>query len=67
MGRGDVVESQVSEWLTIAEACEYLKVSRRTAYRWMEDGEVPYFMIAAGGGPRRIRRRDLETLMEEIY
>ena len=32
----------------------------------MENGEVPYFMIAAGGGPRRIRRRDLENLMEEM-
>jgi len=66
MGRGDVVDSQVSEWLTIAEACEYLKVSRRTAYRWMENGEVPYFMIAAGSGVRRIRRGDLENLMEEM-
>jgi len=61
------VDSQVNEWLTISEVCEYLKVSRRTLYRWMENGEVPYVMIAAGGGPRRIRRRDLENLMEEIY
>jgi len=43
MGRGDAVDSQVSEWLTVIEVCTYLKVSRRTVYRWMENGEVPYF------------------------
>ncbi len=60
------MDSQVSEWLTIKETWALLKISRRTVYRWMENGEVPYFMIAAGGGPRRIRRRDLENLMEEM-
>ena len=60
------MDTQVNEGLTIAEVCAYLKVSRRTAYRWMENGEVPYFMIAAGGGPRRIRLRDLEQMMEPM-
>ena len=66
MRRGDVVDSQVSEWLTIKETCDLLKVSRRRVYRWMENGEVPYFMIAAGGGPRRIRREDLEDILIEV-
>lgn len=61
------MDSQVSEWLTIKETWALLKISRRTVYRWMENSELPYFMIAAGNGLRRIRRRDLENLMEEIY
>ncbi len=61
------MDSQVSEWLTIKETWALLKISRRTVYRWMENSELPYFMIAAGSGLRRIRRRDLENLMEEIY
>ena len=60
------MDSQVSEWLTIKETCDLLKVSRRRVYRWMENGEVPYVMIAAGGGPRRIRRRDVEQMMEPM-
>ena len=60
------MDSQVNEWLTIAEACECLKVSGRTVYRWMENGEVPYVMIAAGSGLRRIRRRDVEQMMEPM-
>lgn len=65
-GEDGAVDSQVSEWLTIAEVCEYLKVSRRTVYRWMENDELPYFFIVAGGGLRRIRRRDLEQMMEPM-
>ena len=61
------MDSQVSEWLTIKETWALLKISRRTVYRWMDNSELPYFMIAAGGGTRKIRRRDLENLMEEIY
>jgi len=60
------VDRQVTEWMSINQTCKYLKVSRRTLYRWMENGEVPYFMIAAGGGPRRIGRRELEQMMEPM-
>ncbi len=60
------MDTQVSEWLTIAEACEYLKVSRRTLYRWMGAGEVPYFELAAGGMSRRIRREHLEDLLVDV-
>ena len=60
------MDSQVRDWLTIAEACEYLKISRRTAYRWMANRELPYFELAAGVVPRRIRRKDLEDILVEV-
>lgn len=50
--RSEAVDSQAGEWLTIAEACRYLKVSRRTLYRYMDNGELPYFFIAAGAGAK---------------
>ena len=60
------MDSQVSEWLTIIEACAYLKISRRTAYRWMDAGDLLYYFIGAGAGPRRFRLRDLENMMEPM-
>ena len=50
----------------IAEVCEYLRVSRRTVYRWMDAGDLPYYFIGAGTGPRRFRLRDLEIMMEPM-
>jgi len=51
----------MDEWLTTAEACTYLKVHRRTLYRMMEEGRLPFYRIA--GGQRRIKREDLDALM----
>lgn len=31
-----------------------------------DNGELPYFLIMAGGGLRRLRRKDLEHIMEPI-
>ena len=50
----------------IAEVCEYLRVSRRTVYRGMDAGDLPYYFIGAGAGPRRFRLRDLENMMEPM-
>ena len=50
------------EWLTIAEACEFLKVSRRTLYTYLQSGALPYYQ-AAGSGHRRIKVDDLDGLM----
>ena len=55
----------VDEWMTIDEAASYLKVSRRTLYRWMSSRELPFFELAAGAVARRIRREDLEDLLVE--
>ena len=43
--------------LTIREVADYLKVTERTLYRLVQDGEVPGFKV---GGSWRFRRDDLE-------
>ena len=50
------------EWFTIAEACQVLKVSRRSLYAHMQKGLLPFYQ-AGGSGHRRIRAEDLELLM----
>ena len=50
------------EWLTIAEACRTLKVSRRTMYTYMETGHLRFYRVG-GSGHRRIKSQDLEMLM----
>ena len=45
------------EILTIREVADYLKVTERTLYRLVQDGEVPGFKV---GGSWRFRRGDLE-------
>ena len=49
-------------WLTVADACRILKVSRRTLYNYMKAGLLPFYR-AGGSGHRRIRPEDLERLM----
>jgi len=52
----------MSEWLTSKEAAAYLKVTRRTLYRWMEEGRLPFFVMASGR--RRVRKEDLDALLK---
>ena len=53
----------VPDWLTAAEAGAYLKVDRRTIYRYCDAGILPYFELKSGGG-RRFKREDLDALLE---
>src|SRR5687768_14826705 len=53
---------EVNELLTVEEACRYLKVNRRSLYRYMSDGKLPYFNIGRSG-LRRLRRSDVEALL----
>ena len=55
--------SNESEFLTINEASEYLKLGRRTLYKYMGDGILPYYILKPSGR-RRLRREDLDSLME---
>ena len=48
------------EWLTVAEAADYLRVSRDTIYRWAKQGKLPLYKV--GGTATRIRKSDLDTL-----
>ena len=52
------------EWFTPAEAAEYLRVTRQTIYNYMENESLPYYELKSGGG-RRIRRSDLDALLEQ--
>lgn len=52
-----------TQWLTVAEACEYLRVSKTTIYDYMKDERLPFFYLA-GTRNRRIRQQDLDELLE---
>jgi excisionase family DNA binding protein len=49
-------------WLTMSQAMQYLQVSRRTLYRLMDEGMLPYYRIT-GTRQRRFKRSDLDQLM----
>lgn len=48
------------ELLTIAEVAKYLKVSRRTAWRWCKSGRLPAGKV---GHQWRVARSDLEDFV----
>ncbi len=50
------------EWYTIDESASYLRVSRRTMYQLIHDGQVAAYRVGSGGH-RRFRLDDLERLM----
>ena len=52
-----------NEWLTIAEACDYLRVARATVYRWARAGNLPLFKL--GGRATRVKRADLDRMLVE--
>jgi excisionase family DNA binding protein len=52
-----------TSWYTVAEACEYLKVSNSTLYAYMKDRRLPFFYLA-GTRQRRLRKRDLDALLQ---
>ncbi len=47
---------------TVDEAAEYLRVSRPTVYRWMRDGDLPFYVLPKGG--RRLKKEDLDKLLK---
>jgi excisionase family DNA binding protein len=50
------------EWLTLAQAAAYLKVSKPTLYRFCGVGCLPFYKLA-GTGQRRFKRSDLDALL----
>jgi excisionase family DNA binding protein len=50
------------EWLTLEEATAYLRVSRQTLYRWVQEGRLVAYELPSGRG-RRLRREDLDDLL----
>ena len=49
-----------NEWLTPAEAAEYLRVAHSTIYRWAKSGVVTLYRV--GDGVTRIKRSEVEAL-----
>lgn len=49
------------EWLTEAEAREYLGVSGTTLWRWQQEGHLKVYKL---GRARRYKRADLDALFE---
>lgn len=50
-------------WLTVPEAQDYLRVSKTTLYNFMQDGRLPFYYLK-GTRQRRVRRTDLDALLE---
>jgi len=49
------------EWFTVGEAAEYLRVSKRTIYKFTKDGKLPAFRISKERH-RRFRKEDLDKI-----
>ena len=49
------------EILTIKEVAKYLKVTERTLYRLVQDGQIPAFKVGASW---RFKRTDIDTWIE---
>ncbi len=48
--------------MTVTDAAAYLKVDRKTIYRWCDAGRLRYYELESGGG-RRFRREDLDKVL----
>ena len=57
---GEGVIMQGDDLLTIEEAAEYLKLSKRTTWRWCRSGRLPAFKI---GHQWRISKAELQELI----
>jgi len=47
-------------WLTVAEAADYLRVSRDTIYRWAREGRLTLYKL---GKLTRLKRSELDKLI----
>ena len=52
----------LSELLTVDEIASYLKVCRRTAWRWCKSGKLPAFKV---GGIWRFRKDQFEKWVNQ--
>ena len=56
MGEGEAP----GEWLTVAEAADYLRVSKDTIYRWAKQGKLTLYKL---GKLTRLKRSELDELV----
>lgn len=57
---------KMAAYLTVAEAAEYLGVSTNTVRRQVYAGNLPGFRMNGHGSLLRIKRVDLDGLMEPV-
>ena len=53
-----------NEWLTPAEAAEYLRVAHSTIYRWAKSGAVTLYRV--GEGATRLKRSEVEAMARPL-
>lgn len=58
----DSQRDEHTDWLTISEAIQYLKISKSTLYECMSDGRLPYYYVK-GTRQRRLKKADVDSLM----
>lgn len=66
-----VAVNSPQEWYTIDEAANYLRVSRRTIYQLLQEGQLVSYRVGKTGH-RRFKREDLDRAVqkgpgEEVY
>ena len=49
------------EWFTVEEAARYLRVSKRTIYKWTKEDKLPTYIIG-DRRHRRYRKSDLDNV-----
>jgi excisionase family DNA binding protein len=53
------------EWMTLDEAAAYLKVSKPTLYRWVQERRIVAYELPSGRG-RRFSRDELDNLLSPV-
>ena len=61
MARKNVSIEVPQEWFTVEEAASYLRVSKRTIYKWSSNGRLPVYLIG-DLRHRRYRKDDLDNV-----
>lgn len=56
------LEEQNSKPMTISEAADFLRVSEKTIYRYIQDGKITF---RKKGGKRLLNREDIEAEQEK--
>jgi excisionase family DNA binding protein len=55
------------EWLTVRDITQELKVHEESVRRWIRSGDLPAILLGSNKGGYRIRRADLDRLIEEKF
>lgn len=61
-GKPNPIESREEEYVTVHEAANHLRISLRTAYRWLNQGKLKYFRA---GRSTRILLSELDRFVSE--